>query len=335
MSEAAGVSIPIIDASALSNDDVAERHELVAAFGDAYRSVGFSYLVNHGVSTDLIDAVFEASRAFHALSIDEKMRIELSEANRGFLPINASTDTNTTLAEVTAPNQSESFIAMCEHDHDSIEIRRGDYLAGQNQWPELPGFADVVMTYHAAMCDLGRQMMGIAAEALGADPSPIVGAFDSPIATVRMLRYPPHPTEAPAGMFGSAPHRDYGCLTFLAQDDAAGLSVATPDGEWIDVAPMPGAFVVNVGDLLHRWSNGQFISTPHRVINTSGRPRYSIPFFFDPHDAAVIAPLPSCVSAEQPIAFEPVHVGAHLRAEYEAGFQHHRAPEAPGGPSQA
>jgi len=318
------MSIPILDASALASGDPAARAQLVAEFGAAYRTVGFSYLVNHGIDHGLIANLFAASRAFHALPLDEKMRLELSAANRGFLPINASTDTNTTLAEVTAPNQSESFIAMCEHGPNSVEVHRGDYLAGANQWPELPGFAATVMEYHSAMCHLGRQMMVVAAEALEADPEPVVGAFDHPLATVRLLRYPPHPVEAPTGMFGSAPHRDYGCLTFLAQDDTGGLSVATPDGDWIAVAPMEGAFVVNVGDLLRQWSNGEFISTPHRVINESGGPRYSVPFFFDPNDAAVIAPLSSCVSDDRPAAYEPVRVGTFLRNEYEAGFDHHR-----------
>ena len=142
----------------------------------------------------------------------------------------------------------------------------GDYLAGQNQWPDLSGFEDTVMAYHDAMCELGRQMMGIAAEALGTDPAPIVEQFASPIASARLLYYPPQPPDSADGVFGSAPHRDFGCLTFLAQDDAGGLAVGTPNGDWIDVPPLDGAFVVNVGDMLHQWSNGQFLSTPHRVI---------------------------------------------------------------------
>jgi isopenicillin N synthase-like dioxygenase len=318
------VSIPIIDASALVTGDAASHKTLVREFGEAYRTVGFSYIVNHGVDEGLISELFAASRRFHALPRAEKMAIELNAANRGFLPINSSMDVNTKLAEVTAPNQSESFIAMCEHSADSPEMIAGDYLAGPNQWPGLAGFADVVMEYHDALCRLGRQMMGVAAEALGADPGPIVDQFASPIAAVRLLYYPPQPAEAPAGMFGSAPHCDFGCLTFLAQDDTGGLAVGTQSGDWIEVPPLEGAFVVNVGDLLRQWSNGEFLSTPHRVINTSDRPRYSCPFFFDPHESAVIAPLDSCVGPGRPAAFEPVRAGDHLRSELEAGFDHHK-----------
>ncbi len=318
------MSIPVIDASALLTGDVGARETLVREFGEAYRTVGFSYIVDHGVDEDLISDLFAASRRFHALSRTEKMAIELNAANRGFLPINSSMDVNTTLAEVTAPNQSESFIAMCEHSADSPEVTAGDYLAGPNQWPDLDGFRSAVMEYHDAMCRLGRQMMGVAAEALGADPSRIVEHFASPLASARLLRYPPQPADAPPGVFGSAPHVDFGCLTFLAQDDTGGLAVGTPSGEWVQVPPLKGAFVVNVGELLHRWSNGEFLATPHRVINNSGRARYSCPFFFDPHESTVIAPLSSCVGPDHPAAFGPVRAGDHLRSELEAGFDHHR-----------
>ncbi len=322
MADVAG--IPVIDASALTAGAASSRASLVEAFGDAYREVGFSYIVNHGIDTALIDELFEQSRRFHALPRAQKMTLELNSANRGFLPINSSTDTNTTLAEVTAPNQSESFLAMCEHAPGSPEIERGDYLAGQNRWPDLPGFSEVVMRYHTAMCGLGRQMIAVAAEALGADSAPIVDEFVSPIASVRLLYYPPQPADSPRGMFGSAPHRDFGFLTFLAQDSTGGLAVGTPSGEWIDVPPIDGAFVVNVGDMLHQWSNGQFLSTPHRVINRSGGPRYSCPFFFDPHESMVVKPHPGCVTPERPARFEPVLFGDHLRHELEAGFDHHR-----------
>jgi isopenicillin N synthase-like dioxygenase len=317
--------IPIIDASALVNGDIDARRKLVRQFGQAYRTVGFSQIVNHGVPASLIADLFDASRRFHALPLADKMAIELSSANRGFLPIDSSTDVNTALADVSAPNQSESFLAMCEHAPGSPEVLSGDYLAGQNQWPDIDGFEAIVMAYHSAMCVLGRQLMGIAAEALGADPGPIVDTFASPIASVRLLCYPPQPSNSAPGVFGSAPHKDFGFLTFLAQDDTGGLAVATPSGTWIEVPPIEGAFVVNVGDMLHQWSNGEFLSTPHRVINRSDRPRFSCPFFFDPHESTVVTPLASCVTPARPAAFAPLRFGDHLRSELEAGFDHHKA----------
>lgn len=115
----------------------------------------------------------------------------------------------------------------------------------------------------------------------------------------------------------------FGCLTLLAQDDVGGLQVKNDSEQWIDVPRLPGTFVVNAGDMLQRWSNNQLKSTPHRVINTSGKPRYSCPFFFDPNVSTDISPLPSCVTPESPPAYEPVNFGHFLKNELVAGYQHH------------
>jgi isopenicillin N synthase-like dioxygenase len=135
-----------------------------------------------------------------------------------------------------------------------------------------------------------------------------------------LLHYPPQSPQAPEDLYGSAPHKDFGCLTLLAQDDVGGLQVQTPAGHWVDAPPMKDAFVVNVGDMLHRMSNGRLLSTPHRVINTSGRERYSVPFFFDPHVATDITPLPGTGAPQ----FEPLNFGDFLRSELEAGYTAHK-----------
>ncbi len=316
--------IPILDATALLTGDPVGMDALVEDFGRAYRDVGFSYIVNHGIDAQLIDEVFEASRQFHALGLDQKMAIELNSDNRGFLPMDATMDINTKLAEVTKPNRSESFLMMCECAPDSPEVLAGDYLAGPNVWPDLAGFRETVTAYHDAMCWLGRKMMGIAARAIGADPEVMVDHFASPVASVRLLHYPPLPPGSPDDLYGSAPHCDFGCLTLLAQDDVGGLQVRPVGDGWIDVPNIPGSFVVNVGDMLRLWSNGQLLSTPHRVTNSSRSSRFSIPFFFDPHVSTVIAPLRSCVTPERPVVADAVVWGDHLRSELEAGFEPHK-----------
>jgi isopenicillin N synthase-like dioxygenase len=138
-----------------------------------------------------------------------------------------------------------------------------------------------------------------------------------------MLYYPPHPAQSPDDLFGSAPHTDYGFITILLQDDVGGLQVRNLAGEWIDAPYRPGAFVMNSADILHRWSNGRFISTPHRVINRSGRARYSNPFFFDPDMKAEINPLPGCVSADNPPRYEAVVYGDYLMARLRANHDQH------------
>ena len=307
------MSIPVVDL---------QSHSAISDLIDAYSTVGFAYLVNHGIDQTLVDEVFAASAVFHALPREAKMAVELNEIHRGFIPINTSTDKNSSVAEVTKPNQSESFMMMREDAPGSRPTRHGAYLAGPNQWPEdLPGFRQALERYDDQMSLLGRRLVGLIGEGLGDHAGELAAAFQTPTTWLRLLHYPPQAPASDADLFGSAPHNDFGFLTLLAQDDVGGLQVQTVDGEWVDVPPKPGAFVMNVGDMLHRWSNGKLLSTPHRVINRSGRERYSCPFFFDPNVATVISPLASC--CERGADFEAIVFGSFLRAELEAGYEAH------------
>ncbi|MEM7057539.1 MAG: 2OG-Fe(II) oxygenase family protein [Pseudomonadota bacterium] len=316
--------IPVLDVSALHRDDPAATQRLAEEFRMAYGTTGFGYIVNHGVPQDLIDRVFAASARFHALPRAEKMKVELNALHRGFIPINTSTDVNSKLAEVKRPNQSESFMMMREDGPDAPDVLAGAYLAGPNQWPDLAGFREDVTAYHDALVDLGQKLMRLAAMSIDADPEDLAPAFERPTTWLRLLFYPPTDPTEDDDLYGSAPHTDFGCLTILAQDDVGGLQVQTPAGAWIDAPRLPGSFVVNVGDMLHRWSNGRLLSTPHRVINRSGRERYSCPFFFDPNVATRIAPLPCCTGPDEPAKFEPLIFGDFLRGELEAGYQKHK-----------
>lgn len=316
--------IPVLDAAALTTGDPKGLAELARDFADAYGRVGFGYIVNHGVPPEMTEAVFDASRRFHALPMARKMAVALDRNHRGFIPIDSSTDVTSTLAVVEKPNQSESFMVMREDAPGDPDMLSGAYLAGPNQWPELAGFREAVSAYAGALSDLGRQLMQVALTAVGADPATVMPAFDRPTTWLRLLRYPPRAADAAADLYGAAPHKDFGCLTILAQDDVGGLQVMTPSGDWIDAPRLPGAFVVNVGDMLHRWSNGRLLSTPHRVINRSGRERYSCPFFYDPNVSTDIAPLAACVTPDRPAAFDRLNFGDFLRGELEASYVAHQ-----------
>lgn len=188
--------------------------------------------------------------------------------------------------------------------------------------PDTPdwddGFRDTLEQYHYEMCALGARMVRIALAAIGAK-STAMDMFAPPTTWLRLLHYPPAPATRADDLYGSAPHTDFGALTFLATDDVGGLQVLSTDGDWIAVPPRADAFVVNVGDMLHRLSNGLLRSTPHRVINTTGRERYSCPFFYDPHVSATVAPLIGI----RPI-YEPLNFGDFLRHELEASYDAHK-----------
>ena len=316
--------IPIIDIGDIDQIAGSGIESIVRQICEAYRTVGFAYVVNHGVDPHLMGELFQASAKFHALPRDQKMAIELNSLHRGFIPINTSTDINSRFAVITKPNQSESFIMMREAAADDPGVRAGDYLAGPNQWPEqLPGFRDTVMAYHDALTQLGHKLCRAIALALRIDEQTFAAAFAPPTTFLRLLSYPPQPSNQAGDLYGSAPHTDFGCITVLAQDEVGGLQVRNPAGDWIDAPYLADSFVMNVGDMLHRWSNGQLLSTPHRVVNRSGKQRYACAFFFDPHVTVEVAPLPSCVTAERPRQFDGIVYGDFLRAELRSGYDKH------------
>ena len=308
-------AIPVLDLTPLINGE--DTAKLSIEFAKAYENTGFAYIINHGVNPSLRDAVFVASKQFHALPHAKKQTVTLNKTHRGYIAINTSTDVNSDLAEVTKPNQSASFMMMRE----DAEADPNVYLSGPNQWPALHGFRDACEGYVSVMTKLGYMLMGMALESIGVSNRTILKTFEIPTIWLRLLHYPPQSPQAPEDLYGSAPHKDFGCLTLLAQDDVGGLQVQTPAGQWVDVPPRDDALIVNVGDMLHRMSNGKLLSTPHRVINATGRERYSVPFFFDPNVKANIAPLPGTGTAK----FQPLNFGDFLKGELEASYDAHQA----------
>lgn len=301
-------AIPVVDLEAV---DAGGR------LADAYETVGFAQVVGHGVDPDVVAAVFEASARFHALPLDDKLAIRLDHNHRGYIAIDTSTDRRSELEDVSEPNQSASFMMMREAGPHDPDVVAGHYLAGPNQWPDLDGFRAALERYDAAMSTLGRRVIEHFLTALG-DPRLPAGAMDPPTTWLRLLHYPAQPGRS--GVYGSAPHVDFGAITLLAQDDVGGLQVRGADGAWIDVRPMPGAFVLNTGSVMRRWSNGRFKATPHRVLNDPSRQRYSVAYFVDPHVTTLIEALTG-ESTDEPYVF-----GDFLRTELETGYDQHRPP---------
>lgn len=184
-------------------------------------------------------------------------------------------------------------------------------MAGKNLWPtSVPAFTPAITTYYGAVLQLARRLIRVFAVALNLSEDFFDGMFSPPGAFANLVHYPPQPPTDPS--IGISPHTDYECLTILCQSSQAGLQVLNPRGEWIAAPPIPGTFVVNIGDMLQRWSNNLFVSTAHRVINITGEERYSIPLFLGPNYDTMIAPLPTCLSAERPALYEPVQAGKYV-----------------------
>ena len=308
------MQIPKIDISEIEEKEFSRT--LLKDFFSAYNKFGFGYIINHGIEKTLIEQLFQVSKQFHSQPLSEKMRVALDHNHRGYIAINTSTDVNSKLADVKKPNQSESFMMMREDKSELPDV----YLSGPNQWPKLENFKEVLEKYTFNMTKLGRNLMRLALLSSGVKDLSVMQSLDTPTIWLRLLHYPPISKNSPSDLYGSAPHTDFGCLTILAQDEIGGLQVQTREGEWIDVPKLEGSFVVNVGDMLSRYTNGLLRSTPHRVINKSGKERFSCPFFFDPHTNAVVQPLKGTGKPK----FSPINFGEFLREELEASYEKHK-----------
>ena len=306
-------SIPVIDLQ-LSDEDV------IDAIIDAYSHIGFAQIVGHDVDPNTITGAFEASARFHALPLDNKMSIALDHNHRGYIADGTAVDRSSEVVAATAANRSESFMMMREDAPNSHEVQANTPLAGPNQWPDIDNFKEPVTRCHDAMRDVALRVLSFIDQGLGGQGD-LSKSFSTPTTWFRLLHYPPLGSDAPEDVFGSAPHTDFGALTLVAQDSAGGLQVAQGSGNWVDVEPIEGAFVMNAGSMLHRWSNGRLRATPHRVRNRGSSDRYSCVLFCDPHMLTEVSPLTGCVDEGLQPEFEPVVfadvVAHHLGAIYE------------------
>ena len=306
--------IPVIDLTDALAPGGARNAEVAAQMRAAGEAAGFFYVVGHGLGEELVARQFEAAKAIHEdLSDADKLALSLkhSKAGRGHERIGAQTlDAN------ARPDVKESFYCGIEYPPDHPYVQRGCYSYGANQWPAaLPWVREQSLAYVDAMCALAQRLMQLLALSLDLPEGYFDHTHASPMVTLRMIRYPAHPADADERTFGAGAHTDWGAITLLAQDGWGGLEVQMPGGAWVPATPIEGSLVINLGDMIPRWTNGRYHSNPHRVRNThsGGAPRYSIPFFYTPDYMARIEAVPGSVPEGTAPLFEPCTVGEHLQ----------------------
>jgi isopenicillin N synthase-like dioxygenase len=302
-------ALPVIDISGLSGD-AAGRKSVVAELRKAALDTGFFYIVGHGVPVALIDQVFAQAKAFFDQPTEEKLRIKAADMKclHGYEPLRAQT-----LEPDSPPDLKEGYLMGLDLPLDHPVVVRDPANYGPNQWPAgIPDFEPVMTAYLQEMLRVSQQVLRALALTLDV-PEDYFSAFcDMPVSTLRLLHYPTQPEKPLPGEKGCGAHTDWGAVTILLQDNAGGLQVLSRDNRWIHATPIPGSFVVNLGDLMGRWTNNLYRSTLHRVINTSGRARYSVPFFFDGRFDFRVGCIPSCLAEGDSPRFAPVTVQEHL-----------------------
>lgn len=312
-------SVPVIDLGPALSGGSPDRAGAAREINRACRELGFFYISNHGVPSDLVDRHLEIARAFFALPIDEKMQIDgtRSGAMRGYEPMAAQT-----LDVGTAPDLKEGYQMGIEVTEDHRWYSAGMNKTAINLWPVRPeGFRDHFENYSAEMIRLARDLMQLISLSLDLDEEHFDGPMETPMLETRILHYPPKPSDALAAQLGAGAHTDWGMLTILLQDDVGGLEVAGADGAWIAAPPIPDTFVVNMGDMIPILTNDIYRSNAHRVrSNESGRDRYSAPTFVDPDYETSIACVPSCTPAAGAPKYPETTIGDHVQAMFDKTY---------------
>ena len=277
--------VPIIDLSGTFDGPSPARVEAAAKLLKACRDTGFFYVVNHGVEQALIDALFAQSKAFFDQRATAKERLLKRGGANGYEPVCAQA-----LDPESPPDFKESFNISAPGIPGSP-----DHL--NNQWPEgMPDFKHVLEAYHREVRRVAFHISRLIAKSLDMPFEFFDGNFDNQRASLRLLKYPPMPKDAKPNQLGAGAHTDFGWITVVAQDSNGGLEVETASGDWIRVDPIPGSFVVNLGDLVPEWTNGLYHSSLHRVFNT--RPhldRYSVVLFYNPRYETIVETIPTCL----------------------------------------
>ncbi|MER9756234.1 isopenicillin N synthase family oxygenase [Mesorhizobium sp. M0166] len=305
--------LPIIDVGPLL--DGSDARSVAKEIRWALTNAGFMYIKNHGVSVELVDETFAQAQAFFNLPIDEKMKLHISNSGvalRGYIEF---------FGENTDPCKTKDFKECFDIGSERRSVE-GPFF-GPNQWPvTLPSFQETVLAYYEAMKELSKRILSGIALSLDLPSDFFEPRMKDPITIQRLQHYPPQTGVVDEKMIGIGAHTDFGNVAILAQDSVGGLQVMNRNGVWVEGRPIPGTFVVNIGDLVQKLTNDLYVANLHRVVNTSGRERYSIPFFIDADHDAVFAPLESCVSEANPARYKPITCGAYKFGKYVDTFPH-------------
>ncbi|KAL4789572.1 hypothetical protein BDV19DRAFT_394946 [Aspergillus venezuelensis] len=325
--------IPVIDAARIWSEDVNDRKAVAEEVRAASREIGFFYLVNHGINSSYSVETFEQAKRFFALPEEKKMEVFTGLVPNeyvGFHPMECY-NRNGWKHQGIPPEILTPIFTLQGGDADSCKDLSeafnwsydpaydpnapADAPESVSIWPresDAPGFKDTLYAYHAQLLTLSRRLTRIFALALHLEENAFDEYVRRPEAGMRILHYPEQ-QHSVDDQNGIGAHTDVECFTIVTQDDCGGLEVLSKTGNWIKAEPIPGSFVVNIADCFMRQTNDFFVSTVHRVINKSGKERYSAPFFFGFDRRKLLEPVKTCVNEENPMKY-PIMTGGEYYA---------------------
>ncbi len=308
-------AIPVVDISSLLGGDQQAQQRVADELGRAAREVGFLYVSGCGIDPVLFDNLLSATKRFFALPVEKKMEVYIgrSKNHRGYVPEGEEVFASGT------KDKKEAYDLAIDLPADDPDYLAGNPLLGPNQWPDLPGFREAVSAYYEAVFSLGRVLMRGFAMALGEEPGFFDRYLTKPPSQLRLIHYPFDATAE--DRVGIGAHTDYECFTLL-KSTSPGLEVMNGAGRWIDAPPLPDAFIVNIGDMLEIWTNGEFVATSHRVRKVKEE-RYSFPLFFAVDYHTEVKPLDRFVSPGRPPRPGLV-AGEHLFAQTAQTFTYQK-----------
>ena len=310
--------LPVIDLSSVSSPE--DRKAIGKQLVTSVETIGFFYVVGHSIDPTLTKNAFDSSREFFSLTEDQKQTVAVNQAQRGWMRKGLTRLEGSASADV-----KEVFFWGREVSENDPDVLQKLPLVSPNQWPELilPNFKANILEYYQTVMALGSSLLECIACGLDQNPEVFREKYTKPLGRGQLVYYPPISADDLAcNSYSAAPHTDFGVLTILLQDSLGGLQARHQNGKWIDVPPIEGSFICNIGDLLERWTNGRLKSTVHRVLNTSGKERLSIPVFFDPNSDAWIDPRDFETSQNESI-LPPVKAGEYISGKNHRNFLHY------------
>ncbi len=302
-------TIPIVDLTDYTNGSQSTKDSFIDAIGKAYEEFGFVSVKNHGIPDEVVDDYYRKVEAFFALATDQKLKYEIKElaGQRGYTSFGREHAKGS-----TAPDLKEFWqMGQIVEDNDPIKSQYPDNV----QVNEIDNFNELGVSLYKAFEKTGTIMLRAIANYLQIDENYFDKHVHNGNSILRAIHYPPISSE-PASSIRAEQHEDINLITLLVGASAEGLQLLDKQNEWLPITAPEGCIIVNVGDMLQRLTNNKLSSTTHRVVNPKRElwhtHRYSIPFFMHPRSEMDLTCLESCVSAEQPLAYEPITAGAYL-----------------------